>query len=917
VLGGARPPFMRGAPGSALSWRTLVPAAAPATIADDVRRFAGRGWRELRVPVATVVALIGLLLVLLGVRELFLGWRLRKPAVRVADLEWTGAPGMPAPSPAHLTASLRRELAELEFGAEDALPGRASGGAGVEILDAIGTVTPIARAFARVLPVVVPAAAYEVRGSARVGPNGRCEVIADVLSIAGSRRTLRSVVVREADWETAIRNTATAIAGALLPNLGRRRDDPWTHWRTPLPKVLLARYHAATRHRSASQLEEALAAYVGALACDPLNQALRLQVGETEEELELFLDAWASYRTIHAETRRSRRPWKARRTREHTWLLGRYRLAVLLGYGRAAAQWMRPESWDAEAGADVGAQADTEAGADARRSRRDEERQRLRGELARSLSNLDWLKPRPRWPVIIRRYTADRRAWRRWKDFEKDLVDKRLIGDDKKELVDKRLSGDTLLTVLCGPSHSWVFEVPEPGHEPRWKASELSKVNRRVPRSLLIEELLQIVALRELQALKQRLVLCAPWRLLTGRSHAPVSASSVAVTDDWIALRLARTRYFRTMHERAPDDATEHAGPADATDDAADDYRRAIERVITRWSLARLRARGVLDRIPVIRRSRWLVYYNAACTLSIALLPVPHVTEQTFEGEVKSIPMDDPSAATRALADAALACLLRFAHLAGSDRSRAHARWAVADDPDLAGLRQLPAFRDWAARNLGIAEERSIGVREVEVGIVTMRTLREAASGRAGVWRKRARTAQRSTRQELEWWSDDAAAWEGVATMCREYRSWRIRVRVVGQLCDSPGRGTDDRLHMTHGWHGPDDPYEELRMPPVELGDGRQEALLTPREIASVLRDHLQAIATEIQSHVLQPVEGERDRLQGLFDQDEQSPATGSDIRRARFSQARLWEQLASCLAADGPKSKPCLDALAPRSPRP
>ncbi|MDP2710912.1 MAG: hypothetical protein Q8O56_06810 [Solirubrobacteraceae bacterium] len=738
-------------------------AISPAELWDRI----SRGWKELRIPVATSVALLGLTLLLTGFRDLVLRVRQRTAAVHVANLVWEGERETSDPSAAYLTASLRRRLGELQFGANDALPGKAAGTASVQILDALSEVNPVARMIARLVPVVMPAAAYEVRGHARRSVDGKAEIVVDVFSVGRVRTELLSAAKACDDWAAAVRHAADAIAGTLIPHLRGRRSDPWTHWRTRVPEGLLGSYDAAAELRTQRQPEEALGCYRAALRHDPLNQAIRVSAGEVEEHLELFLDAWANYRTVAEETKQTRRPRSARRTREHTWYLGRYRLATLLGYGRAAAQWMRPESWDVA------------AREDAARTARDAERQHLRRELARSLADDRWLHehgderdaPSP-W-LRIRRATCDRHARKRWKRFREELEHEDLGG-----------TADPL-TLLCGDNAQ---RLDAYGRPTIWSSSALDDLHG-VPRGLLIEELLQIVALRELRRMRRALVLGGPLRFVSGRGGVPLSASSLRVSYDWIELRIARTRYFRMSFQPS--------GSAAAS--AKQQYREEIERVLERWEKRRVRD-AVLDRLTRRTRPRWLVYYNAACTLSIALLPVPTRVTQEAEPAARS-PFEDRAeddSTDERLVRAAMACLDRFVHLAGSARASTHTRWVIADDPDLTGLRMHPEFWDWTWRSFGLRRD-SFRPRGAEVGLVTLTMLSQIARERAELWRaRRDGSAVRATSQKLRWWREELALVEAMGTATREFRSWRHRLKALQRLRDPALRGAVAPLELRH-----------------------------------------------------------------------------------------------------------------------
>ncbi|HWH12781.1 MAG TPA: hypothetical protein VG165_16790 [Solirubrobacteraceae bacterium] len=842
----------------------------------SVARDAGRGWGDLRVPVATVVGFLALVWFLSGLRRILLATRQRQAVVRIMDLVWEGVRTESDPSPQFLTADLRRRLGELQFGAEDALPGKAAGAASVQILDALAKTNPVAQAMAGVLPVVMPDAAYEIRGHFGRSPSGAPEVNIEIVRIGPRRTTLRAGHVTGDDWPAAMRSASHVIAGALIPYLRGRRSDPWTHWRTPLPDRLLARYYRAAECRGQRRAEEALDAFEDALRDDPLNQVMRLHSGEIEEQLELFLDAWANYHTVVARTKETRHPWSARRTREHTWFIGRYRLAILLGYGRAAAQWLHRELWDVADPPEHGIGTASEED----RSRRDEERQRLRAELARAVSDDPWFRARggvgaPGRVARIRRCVLDWRAWAAWRTFEAEMA--ALTGDCEFEP----------LILLCGGRRAPDADAP-------WRGGELASLGD-VPRGLLVEEFLQIIAMRDLRRLWQGLVWSAPWRVATQRTGVPVSARNVRVAKRWIRVRIARTRYYRS--------AAMADGAAGLPPDASRVYREEIEGMLRRWNGWRMALRAWLYRRWGMRSASWHIYYSAACMLAIPLLPLPRVVAERDPDcgpPPEIIPWQPARRASRLLgaraagrerealdgrlARASMACLDRFVHAAGT-RAQSHARWAAADDPDLAGLRGMDVgFPDWARHSLGM-DETLLRPRGVEVALVTASTMRQAALERAEIWRVRRDGLENSAQRELDWWLDDATAITAMADGCREYRSWKERLRMLETLRASSGGDASVPLVMRHGQD-----YDELddklatlakSAPEVKGGVDLDRRL---RGLASVIRLDDEAVTAHL------------DELGGRVYAGNATAGTPGDLRFLRGWRAQAWSDWADAV---------------------
>jgi hypothetical protein len=119
-----------------------------------------------------------------------------------------------------------------------------------------------------------------------------------------------------------------------------------------MPSSLLEAHEYGATLEGERRYDEALYAYYRALRQDPLNPAIRLQIGQLQEKLGLYLDALETYQGIiigPGEVMRgseSVRP--ARRERRRASLVARYRKIVLLGGFELARQWTGPYPTDRE-----------------------------------------------------------------------------------------------------------------------------------------------------------------------------------------------------------------------------------------------------------------------------------------------------------------------------------------------------------------------------------------------------------------------------------------------------------------------------------------------------------------------------------------------------------------------------------------
>ncbi len=185
--------------------------------------------------------------------------------------------------------------------------------------------------------VAVPTHAYAVKCALqnRDHPRGR-GVTVHVVRLPGKGSPARTFW--DTDWEGAIRHAADHATASILPRT-RLCNSPWSGWRGHrMPSDLLHAYESGAEFEKAHRYDEALDRYYAALEEDPMNIALRLQIGFLQEKLALFVDALATYDGIlKVAPERHRAP--ARRDRDRVLLVARYRRAVLLGGKELPQQW--------------------------------------------------------------------------------------------------------------------------------------------------------------------------------------------------------------------------------------------------------------------------------------------------------------------------------------------------------------------------------------------------------------------------------------------------------------------------------------------------------------------------------------------------------------------------------------------------
>ncbi len=335
---------------------------------DAVRKTAAEPSVALPLAFALLIALA------YGARRLRLEWLAWRPGrIQVPDFT---APGIASASARQLSDKFRDRLAGMRLASSTAAPSTQTesnfldvlGSTGVSSSNVLGTLLAL-------LQAAVPSFTHEIRGT--------------VVELAGSPRKYRvslqiarlpnggfsQVDVEEADLDRAIRRAADSATAAILPQT-RLCRGPWVAWRRyTMPGELFSAYEDACRHEEQRHYDLAHELYYRALEYDPMNLMLRLELGQLQEKLQMFLEALVTYTAMEFIARPAdaalpaglyRR--RAERERERALLLARYRRAVLL------AEWSFVREWS-----------ETAAGDSARAVRGGALRDQLRPWLARRL----------------------------------------------------------------------------------------------------------------------------------------------------------------------------------------------------------------------------------------------------------------------------------------------------------------------------------------------------------------------------------------------------------------------------------------------------------------------------------------------------------------------------------------------------
>jgi hypothetical protein len=280
-------------------------------------------------------------------RHLSLEWLAWRPG-RIEVATFSAATELPPGYLDQLALTFRRRLAELRLQSPTGVPGAVPqrdfldvlGAGGIDSRNVLGSLLTLLRA-------AKPTHAYEVNGVVVRGDGPEpCGITVQVVHLPNRARV--PVTVWGSSWEEAVRRAADSATAAILPHTRLCRDQ-WTAWRRyAMPEGLLHAYEEGARLEQDRRYDEALSAYYDALRLDPMNVAVRVQMGKLQEKLGLYLDAFSTYQGVVSvmkpggeslPLRLYRRA--ARRQRRHAWIVARYRRVVLMGGGDFAKQWRR------------------------------------------------------------------------------------------------------------------------------------------------------------------------------------------------------------------------------------------------------------------------------------------------------------------------------------------------------------------------------------------------------------------------------------------------------------------------------------------------------------------------------------------------------------------------------------------------
>jgi hypothetical protein len=696
----------------------------------------------IRAGIALAAAAIALALLVRKLRLLALA---RTPRVQISPFTWA-TPDEDSDA-VWITSLFHEQLTALKVDPLDPLPERAPSAPFVDIVEgAAGSAsrrTDIAEAAGRLLRALWPAAAYEAWGTLRPGGAGGGRISVELIDRARGNKTLGSDSHKRGEWERSARQAAMSVAGALYPRVARKRRGPWVGWPETIPPQLIGDYQEAQARESENRFEEAMGAYHAALGRDPMNPHLHLKIAMLQERLGLNLDAWATYRAIVDEPKR--RAWRGpdRRVR----LIALYRMAILLGNGQAAEEWVENDWMEEGEG-----------------KPHEEERHVRRHELRIALKHDSLLYTRELYLVPGPALASTSGLLRR-------LQPAGLKSEEERK--------------------AWIDNVFRTGERGE------SDTARRA-RAEAIDAVLQVVALRRLEELDAWLRARPPLRVRQWREwvrrrpsirqllrRRELARGAVRVSKLVIRIRIAAAAVDRT--------------PAKST--AAVNWARRERRwLIRRWPFPAINwARRIAHFLAPRRRwsqrrpDAWQLHYNAACAVASLLL----------DGSAWEMDGSRACAPSRErIEKRAVEELEEYAFRAGSGRVAAHADWIAIGDPDLRGIVDCEEFKLWASHHFPRALPRERPRGTVDVDRYTARVVQEAAYVFAHSWRTRADQGPVPLEIARYRWFQERGAWNRLCELCSDHRNWRHRLGAIeilrGWLRDATDKYWVAFPHKTH-----------------------------------------------------------------------------------------------------------------------
>ncbi|WP_328648168.1 tetratricopeptide repeat protein [Amycolatopsis sp. NBC_00348] len=262
-------------------------------------------------------------------------------------------------SAVELTAAFKRILNDSRLYTPTSVPGVGGSYDFIQIVENAGeSADGWWKAATKLIRLAQPPAAFTVTGTVRPGnTSGRYQLILELVRCP--RFAASPLVIEDESWPRVLHRAANAVAALVIPRSAYVRTNiHWAAWRdAKIPYELFDAYQRANHFITYRRYDEALAEYYRALSLDPSNVYIRLEIAALQEQLDLHLDALATYDDVITLCSRgkpklarwwigedfARQPRHAGRSRDVALLIARYRHALVLGHGDSVAGswWVR------------------------------------------------------------------------------------------------------------------------------------------------------------------------------------------------------------------------------------------------------------------------------------------------------------------------------------------------------------------------------------------------------------------------------------------------------------------------------------------------------------------------------------------------------------------------------------------------
>ncbi|WP_370963644.1 hypothetical protein [Amycolatopsis sp. cg9] len=262
-------------------------------------------------------------------------------------------------SAVELTATFKRFLNDSRLYTPTPVPGVGSSYDFIQIVEHAGdSADGWWKAATKLIRLAQPPAAFTVSGTIRPGnTTGRYQLILELVRVP--RFAASPLVIEDENWARVLHRAANAVAALVIPRSAYVRTNiHWAAWRdAKIPYELFDAYQRANHFITYRRYDEALAEYYRAVSLDPANVYIRLEIAALQEQLDLHLDALATYDDVitvcsrgHPALARwwigpdfARQPRRDARWRDVALLIARYRHALVLGHGDSVAGswWVR------------------------------------------------------------------------------------------------------------------------------------------------------------------------------------------------------------------------------------------------------------------------------------------------------------------------------------------------------------------------------------------------------------------------------------------------------------------------------------------------------------------------------------------------------------------------------------------------